>query len=171
MTRRKKGILVLILIIVTSSLIGGYYGIISSHSSNLAACPQLFATVKYANATGFTHVVHPSQGYTELVLPPNSSGQVDVTYSSNIRNLTAGMFSSNVKSYHENSSANPPTFYESANVLVSPSRVLNDTSSLVEVRYIITTGPSTGLYWIAFPQSCRSAFINVGDSPYADQLP
>jgi hypothetical protein len=163
MVRRKVISIALIALILGT--IGGVYGLYSYYGagSTGGACPSIFATVSYQNASGFVTVTHPSSQVTEFVLAPNTTGQVDVVYSSATNNLTKAEFTGSVPAW-EVSSAGTST-QPSSNVNVLPTNAASVGAHQVTVHYTITAGSNESRYLLGFPSTCRGAYLNVAKGP------
>jgi len=157
---------------VISLLIGGLAGVyafFAYHDAGSISCPDIFASVSYTNASGFIAVAHPI-GITEYVLPPDSVGHLQITYSSQYNNLTSSMFSGRVPAWVINTNNNAIQAM-SSDLQITIVSMQNTDPHTVIVNYNIASGSNHSLYLIGFPSTCPGALLNVGTSPYLGPLP
>ena len=162
-------------LLVISLLIGGLAGVyafFANHDTGLISCPALLANVSYTNASGFIAVAHPI-GMTEYVLPPDSVGHLQITYSSQYNNPTSWKFSSifaaPVPVWVINTNNN--TIQETSDLQVTIISMQNPDPHTVIVNYNIASGSYHALYLLGFPSTCPGTLLNVGTSPYQGPLP
>jgi hypothetical protein len=150
--------------------VGGIYGLYSYYGagSTDAACPSIFATVSFQNASGFVTVAHPSSQVIEFVLAPNTTGRVDAVYSSPTNNLSETEFTGSVPAWPVSSTGTSTQSSSIVNVL--PTGVDNNGPHQLTVYYTMAAGSSESLYLLGFPSTCRSVYLNVGHSQYSGSL-
>jgi len=157
---------------VISLLIGGLAGVyafFANQDTGSISCPALLANVSYTNASGFIAVAHPI-GITEYVLPPDSVGHLQITYSSQYNNLTNSIFAAPLPVWVINTNNN--TIQEtSSDLQITIVSMQNTDPHTVIVNYNIASGSNHALYLIGFPSTCPGTLLNVGTSPYLGPLP
>lgn len=155
--------------LVIAGVAGGYtYFAFYAHTGS-NSCPNLFASVSYSSASGFTTVAHPESGITEYVLPPKSTGNLEITYSSQDGDLTRSMFTDAVPVWSVNTSNN--SVQSTSDLQVTTLSIQSQSIHTVVVNYTITSGSGQGLYLLGFPSTCHSALLNVGTNAYLGPLP
>jgi hypothetical protein len=167
--QRKTTVALLAVILATAGVAGGYafFTYYSTPGSN--SCPDLFASVTYSSATGFTTVAHPQSGTTEYVLPPNATGHLEITFSSPDGNLTKSMFTDPVPVWFINTSTN--AIHSTTDVTVTTLSIDSQSTHTIVVNYTVAAGSTQSLYLLGFPSTCHSALLNVGTSAYLGPLP
>jgi hypothetical protein len=166
---KKSAVTLLAIALVIAGVAGGYSFFTYYHDTGSSACPNIFASVTYQNAKGFSTVAHPDAGTTEYVLPANSTGSLEVVYTSSDSNLTKSMFAGAAPAWLVNTATN--VVQPTSNVQVSTTSVENENAHTVVVNYTISSGTVQALYLIGLPSTCHSLLLNVGTSAYTGPLP
>lgn len=165
----KKSAVILLAIAIGVAAVAGDFTYKYYSSPTGSSCPDIFATVTYQSASGFTQITHPEAGTTEYVLPPNSTGNLSVAFSTSEGNLTSQMFEDQVQVWLVNTTTS--TIQPSSGLQVSRTSAQGIDTHLEIVNYTIASGPAQDLYLIGIPSSCHSPLVNVGTSPYTGPLP
>jgi hypothetical protein len=130
--------------------------------------PAIVATVSFLSAKGFVTIIHPTPSTTEFVLPPNSVGQITVSYASQSNNLTMFSLTDPVPAGKVDLSTGSIGTDQGLNVTQS-SLTWVSIHQLI-VNYTITSGESNGLYVLGLPQTILTTIVNVGTQPYTGPL-
>jgi hypothetical protein len=133
-----------------------------------ADCPAIFADVAFNSYEGFVTVTYPSTATTEFVLAPDEVGQITVSYSSAVNNLTANTFAGPVPAWKVNLTNGTLFADKGLNVTVTSQRQVSVHQVLV--NYTLTSGPSTGVYVLGLPSTCLTTIVSVGNQPYNGPL-
>jgi hypothetical protein len=169
---QRKTLVGIIVVLVATSAMGGYiFSTSYGGGRGFSSCSAALAIASFQDASGFVAVVHPQPGITELVLASNTSGNVTVSYSSANNILTNSMLVGDSVPVWWVDTSNGSVQGISTNIHVVPVSTQGNGTHIMLVKYTISAGSSEGLYLIGFPGTCRSVWVNVGESAYLGPSP
>ncbi len=141
------------------------------------------ANISYSNMKGVLTLMHPTPSYTELVIRPNSTAKMTVTFSSQEYDLSFYLDSSKMGINPADPNRNKTAFglvpiwtahnptESTTNLNITLNSVIEVNNRLILVNYTLTAGPQKGIYILALPSTCLDTFVNVGEQPYTGPLP